>query len=133
MPASAALLALAVWLAIPSWEDVTVLPGVGVQLTTLGCLRWRRTRLLDAGRIRAVLINEARLLAVELVSVAAAATLLPVVTRCVRQAVTTSKAFFYLAFVVSGECRLVVAFPHTLPQLAVLQGVYQNAAAAFHL
>jgi len=47
--------------------------------------------------------------------------------------VTTSAAFFYLAFVVSGERRLVVAFPHTLPQLSVLQDVYRSAVAALDL
>jgi hypothetical protein len=46
--------------------------------------------------------------------------------------VTTSAAFFYLAFVVS-ERRLVVAFPHTLPQLSVLQDVYRSALAALDL
>lgn len=58
--AAAAFMALAVWLASPRWEAVTVLPGLGVQLTTLSRAGWRRTRLLDAERIRAVLINEAR-------------------------------------------------------------------------
>jgi hypothetical protein len=58
--AAAALLALAAWLVAPRWEAVTVLPGLGVQLTTLSRAGWRRTRLLDAQHIRAVLINEAR-------------------------------------------------------------------------
>ncbi len=46
---------------------------------------------------------------------------------------TSSAAFFYLAFVVTDEPRLAVAFPRTLPPLHVLQGVYRDATVTFNL
>ncbi|KAI8471786.1 MAG: hypothetical protein J3K34DRAFT_416227 [Monoraphidium minutum] len=84
-------------------EGLEVVPGVGVVLTAARRHGGARSSLIDAERIRAVLINEA---------------------------VTTTHVHFYLGFVLHGAPEMAVAFPTLLPRLEQLRPVYQAVQSA---
>ncbi|GBF90525.1 hypothetical protein Rsub_03521 [Raphidocelis subcapitata] len=99
--AAAAAAALALWALAYACQTVEesaeVLPGVGVALRSRRRHGGRAAALLDAERVRAVVVNEA---------------------------VTAAGAHFYLAFALHGAGELAVAFPTLLPRLEVLQPMY---------
>lgn len=84
-------------------ETILVTQGVGVQLSTTFYSGHSKTRFLDMHRIGAVVLNEG---------------------------ITMHRVIVYLAFIVAGQDRMVVAFEHLRPPLTTLVPIYRSLHAA---
>ncbi|CBJ31445.1 glycosyltransferase [Ectocarpus siliculosus] len=84
-------------------EFLLVVRELGVQVTTKYVDGREKTTFLDKAKIKAILINEG---------------------------ITMHRVVFYLAFVVAGRDKMVVAFENLQPRLNVLIKVYRGTRAA---
>eukprot|EP00891_Asterochloris_glomerata_P006298 jgi/Astpho2/6298/Aster-x0723 len=82
----------------PLRESIMVITGLAVVLETHTVCGMGSSAVLDAALIQDVIINEA---------------------------VTTSKAFFYIAFILRGQRKMAVGFRRMRPRLHILQPAYR--------
>ncbi|DBA00621.1 TPA: hypothetical protein N0F65_007750 [Lagenidium giganteum] len=80
-------------------ESLLVIPGLGVQLTRRCRSGAKTIKFIDVANIRAVVVNEA---------------------------ITFSQVVYYLAFLVQGEERMILAFESFRPRIAVLQEILRT-------